>query len=396
MEPTISSPAALLYDSISPNTGDIAIGIAGQQVFDRLGFGTRIADPFEDEPDTGLIVGGGELIRTTGDAFYDRFRPRGRHILNAAGVWTTADDLDYLREYAVVSARSSVEAEVLGRAVDDVRVLPCATTLLESPTYTIEGVEPGEPLVGIHVVPHSLRQIEDLIPIIDAIPYRKVFIPFTHYNGDQSFMRALPFDRSNTVDLPQLSPLELHSVLGQMSSVLVTSLHASIFAYSQNVPFVSIHQKKVGYYFADRGLEDFVVRTDAELRTAIDRIEHERPDFSSLISRDRAAVTDAFAEYAEIANVAPRAESVASHELSPASAEHRRQLLQQQALHVLGDRDLAIGYSETRRLHGLDREALLQRQLDEVSAEIEEMRMLRRHRYPEGARKRLQKLFGRA
>ncbi|TFC55939.1 polysaccharide pyruvyl transferase family protein [Cryobacterium sp. TMT2-15-1] len=337
----------LLYDSVSPNTGDIAIGLAGQQAFAELDVRARIIDPFEPNMPSPLIVGGGELIRVTGDPFYDSFRQRGRHILNAAGVWSSADDLDYLREYAFVSARSQREVEVLRKWVPDAEVVPCATTILKSDHFEIPGVEQGEPLVGIHMVPHSLRLIEDLIPLIDAIPYKKVFIPFTHYNSDASFMKSLPFDRTNSVILDRLTPLQLHSVIGQMKYVTVSSLHASIFAYSQNVPFISVHQKKAEYYFADRGLIENLVKSRAEFVEQLNRLEEERPDYSSLVEADQARVRTTFLRYRDLISD----HSTADWRESPAALSSVRDVIMlDQAQHVIGDRDLALSYSESRRL----------------------------------------------
>ncbi|WP_166805450.1 hypothetical protein [Cryobacterium sp. Hb1] len=43
---------------------------------------------------------------------------------------------------------------------------------------------------------------------------------------------------------------------------MVSSLQASIYAYSQNIPFASIHQAKAEYYFLDRALGSHLVRDD--------------------------------------------------------------------------------------------------------------------------------------
>ena len=339
----------LLFDSLSPNTGDIAMGIAGQQVFTRFGIGTHVVDPFEPNLQQPLVIGGGELIRVSGDPFYDSFRQQGSHILNAAGVWSSANDLDYLKDYAFVSARSEREVEVLRKWVPEAQVVPCATTMLSSEHYDIPGAEAGEPLVGIHMVPHAMRLIDDLIPIIDAIPHRKVFIPFTHYNSDASFMKSLPFDRTNSIFLDRLEPLQLHSVIGQMKYVTVSSLHASIFAYSQNVPFISIHQKKADYYFSDRGLSSNLVRTSGEFVDQLRRLDSERPDYRSLIEADRSTILSAFSQYSEIISTAGGTAQEQAH--SPVDAPRRQDvILLEQAQHVIGDRDLALAYSETRRL----------------------------------------------
>ena len=364
--------ARLLYDSVSRNTGDIAIGIAAAQVFSSLGVGTEIVDPFSPRDDGRFVVAGGELIRRAGDTFYDAYRPRGPHILNAAGVWTDADELDYLRDYEFVSARSETEAEVLRTAVPSAIAVPCATTLLESPRFEIPGLEPGEPVLGIHLVPHALRLIEDLVPIINAIPMRKVFIPFTHYNADRSFMMTLPFDRSDAIVLDRLAPLELHSVIGQMHSVLVTSLHATIFAYSQNVPFASIHQKKVDYYFRDRGLADHLVRDGGGLQRAAERLVAAEDDYRPLVDADRARVLEAFGQYARILgeSIEPTDDPV-----RPATGPLDAILLAQ-AEYVIQDRDAALAYSESRRIAIADERAGLLARLERSEEEARRYRNL--------------------
>jgi hypothetical protein len=343
--------ANLLYDSISRNTGDIAIGIAATQVFGRRGVSSQIVSPWSEQPPSPLVIGGGELIRERGDRFYDSFRADGPHILHSAGVWTGADQLDYLNGYRFVSARSEREAEVLRRFVPDAEVVPCATTLLESPDYRIRGVDPEEPLVGIHLVPHSLRAIDDLVPVLNRIPFRKVLIPFTHYNFDASFMTELPFSKKDAIMLGALEPLELHAVMRRMKFVIVSSLHASIFAYSQNIPFVSVYQKKVDYYFRDRGLGDLVVADHDDFAAAVKRVAAEPPDFSDRIADDVRRVSEAFDRYAAIIR-----DSTPVDGLPPSEPERRTsELVLAQMTHVVRDRDLAIAYTEARRLEILNR-----------------------------------------
>jgi hypothetical protein len=343
------APARLLFDSVSRNTGDIAIGIASRQLLADLGVDSVICDPFADDLPSPLIIGGGELIRSQGDSFYDSFRRPGANILNAGGVWTSADHLDYLNDYEFVSARSSREAEVLAAAVPHAEVLPCATTLLRSPHVEIQGVDPGETVVGIHMVPHALRMIDDLIPIINAIPHKKVFIPFTHYNSDASFMRALPFDKRNSVFLEPLAPLELHSILGQMSYTLVSSLHASIFSYSQNVPFASVFQTKVKDYFTDRGLSEHVVSNAEEFRQMILRLDVEKFDFTTRIDDDRKRVRTAFRNYAQIVSSSMAPAPVPTLRDHGDPTQHTDFILGQVG-HVVSDRDLALSYTESRRM----------------------------------------------
>lgn len=342
----------LLYDSISRNTGDIAMGIAASQLLGGHGVSTSIVDPLCARMPQQMIIGGGELIRPTGDSLYDVFRQPGAHMLNSAGVWDTADDLDYLKGYAHVSARSSREVDVLRKWVPEAELVPCATTMLHSDHYEIPGTEPGELLVGIHMVPHALRMIEDLIPLVNAIPHKKVFIPFTHYNGDASFMRHLPFDKSNSVFLDTLTPLELHSAIGQMSHVLVSSLHASIFAYSQNVPFASVFQQKTHNYFDDRGLRAHIVTNRDQLQNMIHRLDAETFDFTASVENDTAVITRTFATYANILQEAQTlSETVPLAALAdPDTNRVRGEILLNQAEQIIEDRDVTLAGIEAARL----------------------------------------------
>lgn len=291
----------LLYDSISPNTGDWAIGIAVAQELARHGVARpEVLNPFEpvDARDQLVVVGGGDLIRPVGDPFYDRFRVTGPAVLNSAGVWPDADRLDHLKEYRLVSARTSVEVDTLRSVVPDAELLPDTTMTLESEHFAIPGLPTDEPVVGIHVVPHTMQLTPEIVEAVDAIDHPKVFIPFTHYNYDDSFMAALPFDRSRAIDLPRLTPLQLHSVIGQMSYVVVSSLHATFFAYAQHVPFVTVDQRKVRDFLTDRGLTDWIFSDDHSLREALARVEEEPASLGELVAKDRAAVRDAFSRIA--------------------------------------------------------------------------------------------------
>lgn len=358
----------LLFDSTSPNTGDAAIGIANEQILRTFGIESSVVDPFSPSFPSPLLIGGGEIVRTPGDDFYDNFRRPGNHILNAAGVWQDSGDLSYLREYSFVSARSTREVETLRKWVPDAKVIPCATTILESERYLIPGLVPGEPVVGIHLVPHTLRLIEDLVPIINAIPHKKVFIPFTHYNSDASFMRTLPFDQSNAIFLDVLTPRQLRSVFGQLTYAVVSSLHASIFSYSQNIPFASVYQTKAFDYFHDRGLAEHLVRDKAELVAMIDRLDTERFDFVPLVEKDRALILETFAEYARILRSSNNREPW----YSTADTPPRRvdSMLLDQAHHVVRDRDLALSDTESRRAQAQLELENVHEQVDNLSGEL--------------------------
>ncbi|MGN6428686.1 MAG: polysaccharide pyruvyl transferase family protein [Leifsonia sp.] len=370
--------AHLLFDSISRNTGDIAIGIAGRQVLAARGIDSDYVDPFADA-DAPLIIGGGELIREVGDDFYDHYRRTGSHILNAAGVWPTSTDLDYLRDYQFVSARSEVEVDHLRTWVPDARLVPCTTTLLESPHFELDGIEPGETVVGIHLVPHTLRLLENMVDLVNRIPHKKVFIPFTHYNLDASFMRSMPFDWSNSFVLPDLAPLELHSVIRQMSYLITSSLHASIFAYSQGVSFGAVHQPKIENYFRDRGLGEFIIRDEREFVDVVDRLEHGGFDASAQVAADKAVVNEVYDEYARILGAQPASDSAAGP-ASPtgdaageAGTTERDRILLGQSSSVISDRDLALSIVEARREAAVNEAADAQRSLQDVTGRYDEL-----------------------
>ncbi|WP_206750214.1 polysaccharide pyruvyl transferase family protein [Cryobacterium sp. TMT1-3] len=353
------------------NTGDIAIGLASAQALNDRGIGSQVVDPFHPKFPRQLIVGGGDLIRVKGDPYYDLFRPHGQNILNAAGVWSEADDLGYLTDYAFVSARTNREAEYLRKWVPEAAVVPCTTTVLRSDHFSIPGITPGEPVIGIQLVPHSMRLIEDLVPIINAIPHKKVFIPFTHYNADASFMKSLPFDRDNCIFLDRLSALELHSVVGQMTQVLASSLHISIFAYSQNVPFVSIHQEKINNYFDDRGLDEHVVQTSSGLRQMLERLNMETFDFRDGIDADRASVERAFDLYADWLSTDDGGTLKMGPSIPP--DVRRENLRHSQSSDVVADRDNAIGLVEGRRLSALARQTAQSTENERLADEIDRL-----------------------
>lgn len=335
----------LLYDSISLNTGDIAIGIALSQQLEKRGIIPEIIDPYAINTNayTAIIIGGGQLLRDPGDEFYDKFRIKGKHILNSVGV-SGSKDFKYLNNYLFVSTRSSYESQILEDGSDvKVSTIPCTTTLLESDRYTIPGLkrEPNERIVGIHLVPDVLTMCPNIIQIINDIPHKKVFIPFTHYNQDASFMRNLPIDKSNAIMLDKLTPLELHSVMSQMDYVIVSSLHASIFAYSQNIPFISMYQKKAYDYFKDRNLEKYIYKNQEQLTDLIKYVESTHIDMNKQILKDKKIVNETIDKFVEIIDKLPQVANKIKKITTP-NLVHRMELQIKQLEAVVEGRDIVI------------------------------------------------------
>ncbi len=293
----------LLFDSVSRNTGDMAMGIVFEQQFaaDKL-IETVVVNPFTTnlyQYDV-VIIGGGQLLRQTGDAYYDQFRRQGPYILNSIGILPPINDLEYLNQYKFVAARTSREADVLKKVVPTTQQMPCMTTLLKGKNYTIPGVKKGKKLIGVHLVPASLQQCPDIVEQINALPYTKVLIPFTHYHNDRSFMQSLPFDWDNCLLIDELSPEELHNVIGQMHYNVVSSLHATIFSYAQNVPFASLGQAKTIDYLADRHLEGYTYTSSQSLRKVLETLEQSPPDMHQQVQKDTQELQKILTHYRQI------------------------------------------------------------------------------------------------
>jgi hypothetical protein len=250
-----------------------------------------IVDPYDFDPEdyAFLLIGGGFLLRDPGDSFYDRFRVPGNHVLHAVGT-ATSKDLGYLAEYRKVTVRSESDRRRLAAGLPDVPI-----EVVPDPTLLLQPVDLGdlvipENSVGVHVVADTLRDCDGIQEVLDGIPEHKVAIPFTHYNYDLRLMEKMNV-QGDYEFLVELSPAELFTVIGRMKYVVVSSLHATIFAYSQNVPFLTFYQDKVHDYLVDRGLERYIFRNTAELKERLADLVASPPDFTDLIAADRAAVT---------------------------------------------------------------------------------------------------------
>ena len=105
-----------LYDNISRNTGDLAVGLSIKKILLDIGLSINdfeemipgISDPQNYE---NIIIGGGLLLRNRGDFFYDKFRINGKYILNCMGIYQNPKDLSYLDDYKYLSVRSKGDRE---------------------------------------------------------------------------------------------------------------------------------------------------------------------------------------------------------------------------------------------------------------------------------------------
>ena len=257
----------LLWDSVSDNTGDQAIGILLERALRANGLPTHIIDPFMPFHNdiAMLVVGGGELIRRPGDPFYESFRVPGNHILNTVGV-LDGTMTGYLADYRLVTSRSCSDQLKLARG----EVYPDLTLLLGDYLSTASAPPPvkiPDGALGIHVMPSRPDSCLDL-----ATWLRKsglgpiVWLPITHYANDTALMRVLAGYVPGSVLLEKLSPEDIFKVIGRLRLLVTSSLHGMLFAYAQDVPFISIRQSsKLSDFLCDRHMEAHMVQTESDL-----------------------------------------------------------------------------------------------------------------------------------
>lgn len=281
-------PVGLLYDSVSNNTGDDAIGLVMQRLLTTWGVPHDVVDPFAVDTSaySCFVIGGGKLLRPPGDPFYDAFRVRGRHILNTVGVQPNSDPA-YLSEYAYVSVRSATDRDMLRKAIPaiQVAVAPCVSLLMEPETTEVH----SDDAIGVHFNAALPLDLDLLVSIIRNVGTGSdiLFIPFTHYNNDRLIMQTIAEGIPGTSVAPILRPGPLFHLIGRLRCIISTSLHAALFAYAQNVPCIAFPiTPKIDYFFGDRGLEQWLFRTPEEMADRLHKALDSPPDYSAQLEED--------------------------------------------------------------------------------------------------------------
>ena len=309
----ISKPIGLLWDSVSNNIGDQAIGLVMHRFFNSRNIPFQTVNPFSyaSQDYKAIVIGGGELLRRKGDPFYDRYRIPGPHILNTVGTYQP-DHLDYLQEYRLVSVRSLADKRLLEPYIENVKISPCATMIMrdlwEYPTNPLSSqvVEPGE-TIGVHINLAMGQQLLELIPLLRTLSkkYKVVLFPFTLYQNDASLMDALKSWLPEVTVSSLSDPVDILCAIGNMRCMITSSLHASIFAYSQNIPVLAYPCfPKIKYFFEERGLGDYLFSNSEELTIKLDHMLSAPPDWSEKISYDKKSVYEHLNDVIQIANEA--------------------------------------------------------------------------------------------
>jgi hypothetical protein len=332
----------LLYDSISDNLGDKAIGVSMQQFCKDQDFDYEIINPFNFQPTrySAVIVGGGALIRDPGDDFYDLFRVKGKYILNTVGITATKPP-SYLQEYAYVSVRSKQDKHKLGsNLANSADVVPCTSMLMQGKPTTLTKITEGK--VGIHVVTSTLLQCGGIENIINSIEEPKVFVSFTRYNYDKSLMKQV-FDLHDDQIIDTPDPQEMFSAIGKLNFLITASLHATIFAYVQNIPFITFKQEKVENFLSDRGLLDRMFANTEELKTKILDPKLRVADYTNKIIADKKILKSHTKKLVDvIKNSSEEKLDNTPLQVTNISKEQVNKIYLSQLNHVINDRDLLI------------------------------------------------------
>lgn len=178
----------ILYDNISGNTGDVAIGISVRKMLREMGvdFEELVPGRFNPQDYKIIIIGGGHLLRPSPDFFYDKFKVPGPHILNCCGIVDSPDDLHYLDNYLYVTVRSSGDKQKLSYITREIKVVPCTAMLLDDlPSFNLKIHKPS---IGVHLCDGVIRNEEELVTYLSNQPFHIYFLPITHYNHDFKYL----------------------------------------------------------------------------------------------------------------------------------------------------------------------------------------------------------------
>lgn len=279
----------ILYDNISGNTGDVAIGLSVKKILQQLDVAFEELVPGNFNPleyDT-IIIGGGHLLRPSPDFYYDKFRVPGKHILNAAGIVDVPQDLDYLNEYRYVTVRDTHEREKLAYLKCEVNVVPCTSMLLEDlPDFSCSL---KNPCIGMHISPlfSSAEEEDAFVRWASSLPFTIYFLPITHYNRDIDYMRKLQARIPNAELLPILTAQEIFTLIGKFDYFISCSLHGAIFSYCHNVPFILYNVlDKMRFFMEDRDLKSYLFANFDEMQSSLAALIGRKPDYTERLHAD--------------------------------------------------------------------------------------------------------------
>jgi glycosyltransferase involved in cell wall biosynthesis/predicted nucleic acid-binding Zn-ribbon protein len=207
--------------------------------------------------------------------------------------------------------------------------------------------------IGFHFHEQSWTAAGDETLFLEYRDYQQCLIPITYYNNDFRLLgwlhQRIPF---RLTLLPRLAARAVLREISRMRALVCSSLHAAIFAYSQNVPFLVFGQpSKLVEFMEDRGLERWVFRDGKELRTKLAALLHRAPDYTVALQRDWKRLDEHFAR---LASCLPRVSRLApAHVAQTPGIEHKLLIEHQHridALERMADRLCACDERLSREL----------------------------------------------
>jgi len=279
----------ILYDNISGNTGDVAIGLSVKKILRKLGvsFDELVPGRFNPNDYDVIVIGGGYLLRQSPDFFYDKFKISGKHILNASGILGNPNDLHYLNNYRYITVRSKGDKEKLNYLKKDVKVVPDSTIILDD--LKNFNLKIKKPSIGIHVTPPFLTEKEEkgFATWISSLGYNIYLLPITHYSHDFVYLEKLAKKIDGSTVLPILRAEEIFTIIGKFDYFISCSLHGTIFSYAHNVPFIAANLEKIRFFMEDRYLEKYLFSNFDTMKKSLQHIMNNKTDYSKSLDADK-------------------------------------------------------------------------------------------------------------
>ncbi|MBI2837740.1 MAG: polysaccharide pyruvyl transferase family protein [Acidobacteria bacterium] len=287
------SRAGFLWDSLSNNTGDQAVGLtlmrlarrAGMQGLEPVSIGESLAERYEL-----LVIGGGELLHPPGHPFYDLFRVPGEHVLNTVGTYGEVE-ASYLSSYRLITVRSAADRDNLRGLAREARVAPCLSVLfgeIAEDRPVMMGQDPL--LLHLHAGVFLPGTASALVSLLRRLEPPVAMLPFTHHNCDGALQAVLAAAAGLPAPLEVAGPDQAFAAIRRARAVIVTSLHAAIFAYVAGVPFLAMpYSPKVRHFLAERGLERRLLPDIQRLPEKLHLLTAGSVDWQSKLATDVAA-----------------------------------------------------------------------------------------------------------
>lgn len=365
-----------LWDSLSDNTGDQAIGLTLLRLARRAGLErlvpVTIGEPLAERYAM-LVIGGGELLHPSGHGFYDVFRVPGEHVLNTVGVVGEAEAA-YLGDYRLLAVRSQADRAALRGLDRSVEVAPCLTVLFDEVVEAapVPADASGRVLIHLHAGVFQPGSAVLLARSLRTLGADVGFLPFTPYNRDGELQSAF----AAAAGLPAPPRLDgadqAFQLIRRSAAVVTASLHATIFAYVAGVPFLAVAATaKIGRFLAERGLGHRLLRSLDGLHEKRSLLDPASVDWQSSLAVDRQrarATADRILAHVDEALTAPPKPRRAYAWLRPTHPVHTHTLAI--ALHAAyGERIADLVTHEIEIDRARQARATLQSRLEQVEGE---------------------------